>query len=391
MIATRSVQYLSVLALLWACHSPANGQIAVSIIDGKQKMVDGVNTVTGNSGADGVALFDFSTFPPKRIADLRMPTSLVGPPMGAAVSPDETLAVVTAAQEIDPQDPKKTVPDSRVTVIDLKSTPLSIAGTVEAGQGASGASFSPDGRLVVVANRNEGSVSVFAVAGGKLSKTETVKVGGPASGPSHVAFTPDGKRMLVTRDGDSMVSIFDVREGKLVPTRSDITAGIRPYGLAVAPNGSFAVVANIGRGSGDADTISVIDLTRQPARTIAFHTVASQPEALAISLDGRWVAVGSNNGSSRRSDSPLFNPHGSLALFSVEGTSLIKKAKYSIGRWVQGIAFTPDSTVLAVQNTLEGELQLFKVTNDGLADSGIRIPIGLSAGGLRTRDFAKPN
>lgn len=391
MIATRSVQYLSVLALLWACNSPVNGQVAVSIIDGKQKMVDGVNTVTGNSGADGVTLLDFSAFPPKRISDLRMPTSLIGPPMGAAVSPDETLAVVTAAQKIDPQDPKKTVPDNRVTVIDLKSTPPKIAGTVEAGQGASGASFSPDGRLVVVANRNEGSVSVFAVAGGKLSKTDTIKVGGPTSGPSHVAFTPDGKRMLVTRDGDSMVSIFDLRDGKLVPTRPDITAGVRPYGLAIAPNGSFAVVANIGRGTGDADTISVIDLTRQPARTIAFHTVASQPEALAVSLDGRWVAVASNNGSSRRSDSPLFNANGSLALFSVQGTSLVKKAEYRIGRWVQGIAFSPDSSVLAVQNTLEGEIQLFKVTNDGLADSGIKIPIGWSAAGLRTRDFPKPN
>ena len=391
MIATRSVQCLSVLALLWACNSPVNGQIAVSLLDGKQKMVDGVNTVTGNSGADSVALFDFSAFPPKRLADLSMPTSLVGPPMGAAVSPDETLAVVTAAQKIDPQDPKKTVADNRVTIINLKSSPPSITGTVEAGQGASGASFSPDGRLVVVANRNEGSVSVFAVTGGKLSKTDTIKIGGPASGPSHAAFTPDGKRMLVTRDGDSLISIFELRDGKFVPGGADITAGIRPYGLAIAPNGSFAVAANIGRGTGDADTISVIDLTRQPARTIAFHTVASQPEALSISLDGRWVAVASNNGSSRRSDSPLFNANGVLALFSIQGTSLVKKAEYPIGRWVQGIAFSPDNSVLAVQNTLEGELQLFKVTNDGLADSGVKIPIGLSAGGLRTRDFPKPN
>ena len=117
----------------------------------------------------------------------------------------------------------------------------------------------------------------------------------------------------------------------------------------------------------------------------------SQPEALAISLDGRWVAVASNNGSSRRSDSPLYNANGSLVLFSIQGTNLVKKAEYPIGRWVQGIAFSPDSSVLAVQNTLEGELQLFKVGTDGLADSGIKIPIGLSAGGLRTRDFPKPN
>lgn len=387
----RATQGLGILSICWACTSLAHGQLALSLLDGKQKMIEGVNTVTGSSERDGVAVFDFRAFPPTRLVELRLPTSLVGPPMGAAVSPDESLAVVTAAQKLDPADARKTVPDDRVTVIDLKAKPPAVAGTVQAGQGASGVSFSPDGRTVVVANRNEGTLSVFAVTAGKLSKTETIKIGGPASGPSHVAFTPDGRRLLVTRDGDSLVSIFNVVDGKFVPVAADITAGIRPYGLAIAPNGSFAVAANIGRGNGDADTISVIDLTHLPARTIAFHTVASQPEALAISLDGRWVAVACNNGSSRRSDSPLFNPNGSLTLFAVDGLSLVRKGEYPIGRWVQGMAFSPDSSVLAVQNTLEGELALFKVTNEGLADSGVRIPIGLSAAGLRTRDFAKPN
>jgi len=389
-IVLKLARLFGVVPFLLAGVTAAGAQIAVSMVDGKQKMVDGINTVTGNSGADGVTLFDFGTLPPKRVADLPMPTSLVGPPMGAAVSPDETLAVVTAAQKIDPQDARKTVPDNRVTVIDLKASPPKVIETVEAGQGASGVSFSPDGRMVVVANRNEGSLSVFAVTGGKLSKTDTVKLGGPASGPSHAAFTPDGRRLVVTRDGDSFVSMFDVKDGKLAPGGPDITAGIRPYGLAISPSGTFAVVANIGRGTGDFDTISVVDLTLKPARTVAFHTVASQPEALAVSLDGRWVAVASNNGSSRKSDSPLFNAHGSLVLFAVQGNTLVKKGEYPIGRWVQGIAFSPDSAVLAVQNTLESELQLFRVTADGLADSGMKLPIGLSAAGLRTRDFPKP-
>jgi DNA-binding beta-propeller fold protein YncE len=378
------------LAVCCAAAPLAHGQIAVSINDGKQKMVDGVNTVTGSSERDGVTLFDFSVFPPKRIASLAMPASLVGPPMGAAVSPDESLALVTASQKLDPNNAKKTIPDNRVTVIDLKTAPPSIVQTLEAGQGASGVSFSPDGRTVVVANRNEGSISVFAVASGQLTKTDTIKLGGPASGPSHAAFTPDGKRLLVTRDGDMFVSVLNVLDGKITPAGSDITAGVRPYGLAIAPNGSFAIAANIGRGTGDADTISVIDLTRTPVRTVAFHTTASQPEALAISPDGRWVAVASNNGSSRRADSPLFNPHGALALFSVSGLTLVKQGEYPIGRWVQGIAFSGDSSLLAVQNTIEGELQLFKVGDKGLSDSGVRIPIGESAGGLRVRDFARP-
>jgi DNA-binding beta-propeller fold protein YncE len=381
----------SMLALCCALSSFVHAQIAVSMIDGKQKMVNGVNTVTGAGDRDSVTLFDFGQFPPKRIASLAVATSLVGPPMAAAISPDESLAVVTAALKLDPSDAKKTVPHNGVSVIDLKANPPVVVQTVEAGQGASGVSFSPDGRMVVVANRNEGSLSVFVVSAGRLTKVDTVKVGGVASGPSHAAFTPDGKRLVVTRDGDMFVSIFNVQDGRIAAAGGDITAGIRPYGLALAPNGSFAVVANIGRGSGDADTISVIDLTRAPARTVAFYTVASQPEALAVSPDGRWVAVGSNNGSSRRSDSPLFNANGALALFAVNGSTLVRQGEYPIGRWVQGIAFSGDSSILAVQNTVEGEMQFFKVGVQGLTDSGVRIPIGESAAGLRVRDFAKAN
>lgn len=367
--------------------SGAYGQMALSLVDGKQKMVDGTNTVTGSSEQDGVTVFDFGVFPPRQLATLAMPTSLVGPPMSAAISPDETLAVVTAAKKLDPEDSRRIVADNRITVIELKPGQPRIVQTVEAGKGVSGISFSPDGRMVVAANRDEGSLSVFAVEGGRLRKSDTIRLGAAGSGPSHAAFTPDGKTLLVTRDGDMVVSLLDVSQGKLTLSAREITAGIRPYGLAVAPNGTYAVVANIGRGAGDADAISVIDLTMKSPRTVAFHTVPSQPEALAISPDGRWVAVASNNGSSRSEKSPFFNRNGVLTLFAVKGNTLVRQADYPIGRWVQGMAFSGDSSFIAVQNTMDRELQFYKVSPSGLSILDYRVAIGESAAALRTRDF----
>ncbi|UUZ71743.1 beta-propeller fold lactonase family protein [Polaromonas sp. P1(28)-8] len=166
-------------------------------------------------------------------------------------------------------------------------------------------SFSPDGRMAVVANRNDGTLSVFRVEGQALVKAATVPVGDRQCQPASTAFTPDGATLLVSRDGDHFVSVFDVADGQVRAAGRDISAGIKPYGLSVAPNGRFAVTANVGRVSGDADSISVIDLTRKPYRVVDTLGVAATPEAVVVSPDGAWVVAVCHNGSTRVEDSPF--------------------------------------------------------------------------------------
>jgi DNA-binding beta-propeller fold protein YncE len=81
---------------------------------------------------------------------------VVGPPSSVAIAPDESLAVVTAATTVDPADPKKTVPDNKVSVIDLKASPPAVVATVEAGAGAAGVAINGAGNLALVANRSDG-------------------------------------------------------------------------------------------------------------------------------------------------------------------------------------------------------------------------------------------
>jgi DNA-binding beta-propeller fold protein YncE len=57
------------------------------------------------------------------------------------------------------------------------------------------------------------------------------------------------------------------------------------------------VVANIGRGQGDSDTVSVIDLQAQPFRVVETVVVGQTPEGIALSPDGKLCAVVVMNGS----------------------------------------------------------------------------------------------
>ena len=201
--------------------------------------------------------------------------------------------------KLDPADPKKLVPDDKLTVIDLKASPPKVSAQLQAGKGAAGVSINRAGTLALVANRSEGTVSVFSIAGNTLTPVGKVALGDEKSGPSHVAIAPDGKSALVTRDGDHKISVLSIDGSKVEYTKRDISAGLRPYGLDIHPNGKVAVVANIGTGSGDADTASLIDLEAKPARVVHTVTVGQTPEGIALSPDGAFAAVSVMNGSNK--------------------------------------------------------------------------------------------
>jgi DNA-binding beta-propeller fold protein YncE len=348
----------------------ANAQIAVSSNDGKATLVDGATTVPDNPAPDTVSLIDLGASPPKLIAEIQAPASVVGPPSSAAISPDGTFALVSAAMKLDPADPKKTVPDNRVSVIDLKASPPSVIATVEAGNGAAGVAIHPAGNLALVANRSEGTISVFTVAGTTLSAAGKVPLGDAKSGPSGIAFTPDGKMALVSRDGDHKISVLTIDGSKIEPAKRDINAGLRPYGLDISSRGDVAAVANIGLGTGDADTVSLIDMKAVPPRVVETISVGQTPEGLKISPDGQYVAVTVMNGSNKPKASPFFNDNGLLMVLSVSGGKLAKVAEAKVGHWCQGVAWSKDSKTVLAQCMIEQELQLFNFDGKELKSAG---------------------
>ncbi|TMK15565.1 MAG: YncE family protein, partial [Alphaproteobacteria bacterium] len=236
-------------------------------------------------------------------------------------------------------------PADSVTVIDLKASPPKVSAQLQAGQGAAGVSINRAGTLALVANRSEGTVSVFSIAGNTLTPVGKVNLGDDKAGPSHVAITPDGKTALVTRDGDNKISVLSIDGTKVEHTKRDISAGLRPYGLVVHPNGKVAVAANIGTGSGDADTVSVIDAK----------------------------------------NSPFFNDYGLVKVLSLKGNELVPLTEAKVGHWCQGLAWSKGNRTLLVQCMVEKEIMVFSFDGKELKPAG-SIKFNAGPAGIRTAE-----
>lgn len=379
----RSAKLAFAMALLPLFTVGAIAQIVVSANDNKAVLVNGVNVVPDNPAADSVSIVDLGVSPPRLIGEVKAPASVVGPPQSVAVSRDESLALVTGAFKVDPADPKKTVPDNKLSVIDLKAKPPAVIATLEAGLGAAGVSINNSGTLALVANRNEGTVSVFTIAGNKLTPAGKIQLGDSKSGPSHVAFTPDGKSALVTRDGDNRVSILLVDGNKVEDSKKFMVGGIRPYSMEISSKGDVAVITNQGGGQGDIDVITVVDLKAKPPRIVDTISVGQTPEGVGMSSDGKYAAITVMNGSNRPKDHPAFNDFGLLQIYSINGTTLRKVAQAKVGHWCQGAAFSKNNKTVVIQCMVEKNLQAFNFNGRSLKPAGT-VPLSGGGAGLRT-------
>jgi DNA-binding beta-propeller fold protein YncE len=227
------------------CLTTAAGmaQIAVSVNDNKMVLDNGVPRVVANPQPDTVAIIDMKSMPPRLLDEIEVPASVAGPPLSVAVAPDESLALVTSAVKVSPTDPSKTVPDNRLSVIDLTMRPPRVIATLTTGASPAGVSINRAGTLALVANRADCTVSVFAIAGKTVTPAGTVSLGGaPDCGASHVAISPDGRSALVTRDNDHKISVLSIDGSKVEYTKRDMNPGLRPYGIAICVPGTIAVV-----------------------------------------------------------------------------------------------------------------------------------------------------
>ncbi len=366
-----------------ACGAAA--QVAVSANDGKAVLVNGVNTVPPNPVDDTVTLIDLGVSPPKVIGELKAPSSVVGPPQNVAIAPDESIALVASNMKLDPADPTKLVPDNRLSVIDLKATPPAVIATLETGLGPAGMSINRPGTLALVANRNDGTVSIFTISGKSLTAAGKIDFGNPKSGPSSVALSPDGKMALVTRDGDHKISVLSVEGNKVEDTKRVLTGGFRPYAIQISPKGDVAVVGNQGGNTGDIDTITVIDLKGKAPRIVHTLDVGQIVEGLAFSDDGHYVALTAQNGSARPPNHPFYNDHSLVVVFSLKGTNLTKVGEAKIGKWSQGVVWSRNGKTLLAQNMGDNSLTVVNFDGKRLKVTG-EIKVKGGPAGLRTSE-----
>lgn len=365
---------LRLAPLLCLAALPAQAQIAVSANDGKQVLVNGTQAVPASPTPDSVSILSLDG--PRIIATVAAPTSVIGPPSSVAIAPDGSFVLVTASRQVvDGQ----LVPDDRVSVIALRGSPR-VTATLHAGAGASGVAINPAGTLAVVANRAEGTVSVFAIGDGALTKVATLTLGDAKSAPAQPLFYDGGRHALVTRDGDHRISILaiDGTTVRLLP--ETLAPGLRPYEITTAGDCAYAVVATIGGGGRDTDTLALIDLRGALPRVIDVVAVGLTPEGVRMAPDGRHVAVNLNNGSNAAPDSPFYSATGRLQIWKIDGGKLRFVTEAPIGGWGQAVGWSGDGRRVFAQAMVERRIDSFAFDGKTLTPGpGLAIPAGPAA------------
>jgi DNA-binding beta-propeller fold protein YncE len=298
--------------------------------------------------------------------------------------------MVTASSRINPANRNETIASDQVSVVDLQSSPPRVIATLQAGPGASGIDINRAGDLALVANRGEGTVSVFTIKGKQVASVGKVDLkGGPDSSPGQVMFAADGRTALVSCSSasDNRIVILKINGSQVSFEQSSpgaFFAGLRPYGMDITRSGDLAVVASIGTGlDGGVDIVSLVDLKTSPPRAIDQIAVGPVPEGVAISPDGRYVAVTVMNGTNATAASGFYHDFGLLKILRIENRRMSIVAETKIGRWCQGVAWMPDSKNVLAQCMVEKEIQLFGFDGKTLKPQG-SLKVNGGPAGIRT-------
>jgi DNA-binding beta-propeller fold protein YncE len=364
------------LATAMLCGAGANTVCAKPFmivgIDEKVTWDDEGKTILAAPGKDSVLIVDLANpEDPKVVATLPLENSVVGPPVNLDIDPSGSIALVADSVDVVKDgDALKQVPDNKIFVIDLKANPPKLAATVTGGKQPSGLSFSPSGKMALVANRADNSVSVLSVNGTDVKVTDTITF--PDS-VAHVIFTPDGKHALAVRFPAHKVSVLDVNGDKVTYNKVDLPTGQWPYNVVVTPNSKIALTSdngNSGASDGNVDTTSVIDLEANPPRIIDRVVVGDGPEGLAMSPKGDLAVAAILRGSNGNKKSFFYNKHGSLAILTIDGKKVTKTQDIEVGGLPEAVVFTPDGKYLLAGNYMDQDFSILKVNGTKVTDTG---------------------
>jgi DNA-binding beta-propeller fold protein YncE len=337
---------------------------------------DDGKTVLSAPGKDSVLIVDLANpEDPKIVASLPLKNSIVGPPVNLDIDPSGSIALVADSVDVTKDgDTLKQVPDNKIYVIDLKSSPPKLAATVTGGKQPSGLSISPDGKMALVANRGDNSISVLSINGTDVKVTDTIAF--PDS-VAHVVFTPDGKRALAVRFPAHKISVLDIAGDKVTYNKVDIAAGLWPYNVVVTPDSKLALTSdNGGSGSSDGsvDTTSVIDLEANPPRAIDRVVVGDGPEGLAMSPKGDLAVAAILRGSNNKK-AFYYQKNGSIAVLKIDGKKVTRTQDIEVGGLPEAAMFTPDGKYLLIGNYMTEDFSILKVDGTQVTDTGKRFKV----------------
>ncbi len=368
---------LATLATLAGCANTtptvAQRQLMLVANDEKQAWNDAGAVQLSAQGRDTVQILDIGADPlaPKVLGTLQLDNTIAGPPTNLAITPDETLALVAnSLNVIEENGVRKQVPDNRLFVLDLTTTPPKLIDTLAIGRQPSGLSINRAGNLALVANRADNSVSVLRIAGKQVTLIDTVPMGDSVA---HVRFTPDGKRALAAKFTTHRIALLEVNGEKVSYNKVDMAAGLWPYNVDVTPDGKLALTAdngNSGASDGQVDTVSVIDMEATPPRVVDKVVVGDGPEGLAISPTGRHAVAVILRGSNAAKNAYFYNREGSVVLLKIDGKKVTRGNEVVVRGLPEGAVWSADGKYLYIGNFIDQDISILRLDGDTLVPTG---------------------
>lgn len=236
--------------------------------------------ITTNQPADSLSFVDLTTM--KTAGEVK----LSGKPAGIALSPDKTLAYVTAPE------------GKELFAIDIAKR--EVVQRLALGGGPLGIAAHPVKPEIYVADWYAHKISVVAWRTRDVVEGDVHMGGAPddsavtarkqdllfevgeipvGQSPSGLAVTPDGKLLLSADRDSNQVSVIDIESRKVVGT---IATGERPFGMTIDAEGKRAYTANVA-----SNDVTVIDIAARKA--IGTVKVGNRPYAVALTSGKGFV------------------------------------------------------------------------------------------------------
>ncbi len=368
------------LVMVAGLGSAAHAQLMIIGNDQKPGMDADRKPTMGPMGKDTLSIVDMSKPTAlKIIATIPLDNTIIGPPTNLAITPSRDIALVANSVNVKDKDGKNVPePDDRLFVVDLKANPPAIVDTLHLGKQPSGMAISPDGKLALVCNRADGSVSVLSIDGKTVKLTGAIDLGKATDSVSAVAISPDGKRALAAKSADNEIEVLAIDGDKVTDTKQNLPTGLFPYNVVISPDGKIALTAdngNHGTSDGNAKTIGVIDLTQNPIRVINHITVGDSPEGLAISPTGKIAVSVEAMGSNQPTSSWFYHKGGQISVLKIAGTTVTKVGEVEVGQLPEGAVFSPDGSRIYVGNFLDSDLTVLAVHGTQVTNTGKNIKL----------------
>jgi DNA-binding beta-propeller fold protein YncE len=238
---------------------------------------------------------------------------------------------------------------------------LTLADTVETGEGARGIVFTPardrGQRFAYVPSQLVEAIVIYRVTpDGALSPLGTA----PASQPFAVAIAPRGEQLYVSSQNGDLIAFQIAADGQLALLNTVTTGRPSLKGISVVPDGRFVYVTH--RAADESELASVtgyaIAADGSIGSEVAAAPVARSGHRVLVTPNGRFLYV-TNQVAEEGPDIFGFEIGASGELAPVPGAS------FEGGVWTEGAAVSPDGATLFI--TALGE-----VGDPALRDGQIR-------------------